>query len=597
VPEDNTTRPKDVSDIANLNETRVSVDEGAEAFLELINTYGVEHIFLNPGSDVYPIEAALARFKALGKQTPKTVLCLDESVAMSAAHGHFMVSGQPQVVIVHTEIGTLQVGGALHNAQRDRIPVLLCAGMSPTIHADEIRGGRSGPHYWIQQQFNQAGIVRDYVKWHYTLQGNENIHRILHRAFRTATTEPCGPVYLVLPLEVLMEKIKQVKILPAERYLPVVTPQADDTKLTEAAGLLVQAEQPLIITGHSGRHVQSVDSLVELAETLGAPVISSSRWMNFPANHPLCAGIHPISAATAYVKNADTILVIDHDIPFVPSGDMPGPNTKVIFIDIDPVKKDIPLWNLPADILIEADSSRAIPALTEKIRSKMTPHQRSKSATRSAQLEKEHRKQREEWKALAISKAHSRPISAEWLCHCINEIIDRDTLVLSELITDEWSVARQIQRTQPGTLFGHSGFHLGWGLGAALGAKLAAPDRMVVSLMGDGGFVFGCPTASLWAATSCQAPFLSIIFNNQSYNAIRKMIQQRYGQERYAEELGAETAIDIKPSPDYSLIARGCHAFGEKVEEPADIIPALKKAIDKVKSGIPAVLDVIIEKS
>jgi acetolactate synthase-1/2/3 large subunit len=289
--------------------------------------------------------------------------------------------------------------------------------------------------------------------------------------------------------------------------------------------------------------------------------------------------------------------VIDHDIPFVPSEDMPGPHTKVIFIDIDPVKKDIPLWNLPADILIEADSARAIPALTEKIRLLMGSQQQEKVATRSAQLEKEHHKQREEWKNLAMSKAHSKPISAEWLCHCINEVIDQDTLVLSELITDEWSVARQIQRTQPGTLFGHSGFHLGWGLGAALGARLAAPDKMVVSLMGDGGFVFGCPTASLWAASSFHAPFLSIIFNNKSYNAMRKMIQQRYSQDRYDEKIGADIGIDIMPSPEYAVIARGCHAFGRKIEDPSEIIPALKEALDVVSSGTPAVLDVIIEKS
>ncbi len=216
----------------------VPVDTGAEAFLELLNANGVDHIFLNPGNDIVPILEAMAKFKALGRHSPEAILCLHESVAMAAAHGYFMVSGKPQVVLVHVDVGTQQVGGELHNAQRGRIGVILCAGKSPSIFEGEKQGGRSRPVMWYQDQLDQAGIVRGYVKWEYELRHTENIHHVVQRAFQIAATEPCGPVYLTLPLELLRERVSKVRILHADRNTVALTPQADTKVLTEVAEML-----------------------------------------------------------------------------------------------------------------------------------------------------------------------------------------------------------------------------------------------------------------------------------------------------------------------------------------------------------------------
>ncbi|GAI18771.1 unnamed protein product, partial [marine sediment metagenome] len=245
----------------------VPVEAGAEAFVELLNANGVDYIFLNPGTDTFPIQEALSKFKALGKRTPEVILSLHESMGMAAAHGYFMVSGQPQVVLVHVDVGTQQVGGALHNAQRGRIGVVLCAGRAPVTLEQDKLGGR-WPFMWLQEQLDQSGIVRDYVKWDYELRSNENIHQVIQRAFQIASTEPCGPVYLTFPPELLMEKIKSVHIPDVARHSAASTPQADTILLAEVAAMLVQAEMPLIITGNPGRHPQSVASLVELAEIL-----------------------------------------------------------------------------------------------------------------------------------------------------------------------------------------------------------------------------------------------------------------------------------------------------------------------------------------
>ena len=569
-------------------EKTIPVDEGAEAFVELLNANDVEYIFLNPGTDTFPIQEALSKFKALGKRTPNVILSLHESVAMAAAHGYFMISGRPQVVIVHVDVGTQQVGGALHNAQRGRAGIIFCAGRTPSTFEQNRRGERSGSIHWLQEQFDQAGVVRGYVKWDYELRTNANIDQVVQRAFQVASTEPCGPVYLTLPRELLMEKIESVSIPDAARHAAATTPQADTVLLSRVAAMLVKAKMPIIIAGDPGRHPQSVTPLVELAEGLGARVITSTERMNFPTTHPLCAGSDP----NPYLKDADVLLLIDCDVPYVPNQVKPDLNAEIIHISIDPIKQDIPLWVFPADVLIHADSSKVIPVLSEMIRQKVTSEQQAQYKARLQQLRGEHQQVRDTWHNLALAEAGQKPISIEWLCHCIDEVIDEDTILLNETVTNRPFTTHQIERTKPGTLYSSGGTSLGWGLGAALGAKLAAPDKTVVSLMGDGSFIFGLPIPALWAANIYHIPFLCIILNNQQYHAPKRALRGAYGKESFSEKSGLWVGMDILPSPDFALIAQACNAYGHVVEDPADIKPVLENALKQVRQGKPAVVDV-----
>ena len=567
----------------------VPAEAGAEAFIELLNANEVEYIFLNSGTDTVPVQEAIAKFKAQGKCTPEVVLCLHESVAMSAAHGHFMVSGRPQVVLVHVDAGTQNVGGALHNAQRGQIGVVFCAGRAPIdLEKDEL-GGRWF-FMWIQDRRDQTSIVRDYVKWDYELRSTDTMHRVVQRAFQLAATEPCGPVYLTLPLELIIEKVDGVCIPDVARHATVTSPQADPVLLDKAAEILVNAEKPLIMTGKSGRNHEAVKALVELAETLGARVITSPDRMNFPTLHPLCSGEH----AAPHLGEADAVLVIDLEVPYAPTQSKPKPDAKIIHIDLDPIKPAIPMWVFPVDILLKADSSKAMPELTGIIRQKLNSKQKLKIKTRSQQVENENKKLREEWRQLAVTQADDKPISPEWLCHCINEVIDEDTILLNEAVTNMPSVGRQVHRTKPGTSFDSGGSSLGWGLGAALGAKLAAKDKTVVTLVGDGSFVFGCPTAALWAAHANKAPFLTIIFNNQKYQAVKGALRRAYGKESFSER-EKSVGIDINEPPEYSLIAKACHSWGEVIEDPSELKSALKKALTQVRNGKSVVLDVKVE--
>ena len=225
-------------------ETRVPVDCGAEAFIEILNANGVEYLFLNSGTDTFPVQEAMAKYESMGKPIPKTILCPDEASAIAAAHGYFTVSRKPQVVLVHVDAGTLQLGSGMHNSQRGRAGIILCAGRAPMTFEGEMAGTRSLNIHWTQEQIDQAGVLRNFTKWDYELRRNENIQHVLQRAFQIASSEPPGPVYLMLPREVLMEPIREVKVLPVERYSPVTTPQADPAGIARAGRDVGEGPEP-----------------------------------------------------------------------------------------------------------------------------------------------------------------------------------------------------------------------------------------------------------------------------------------------------------------------------------------------------------------
>lgn len=561
--------------------------EGAEAFLEVLNANGVEHIFFNPGGDLAPIQVAVLKYMAMGKRAPKLIMCLHESVALSAAHGHYMVSGKPQVVMVHSELGTQQVGGGLHNAQWGRIPVILWAGVAAAPHRVT----------WKQEPYDQGAMARNCVKWDYQISPDEDIHDILQQAFNVALAEPCGPVYLTYSREVLRNKID--RRMP-ESYMGSAAsiPPADRGRLGEIADRLLSAKNPLIVAGHTARHPESVDNLIELAETLCAPVVTGLTRMNFPTTHPLCAGMEEMGGASKgniSFTEADVLLAIDYDLPYVPAVGFPPPDAAILHIDTDPLTQGRPLWGRGADIFVKADSREAIPALSRIAKERITAERETQLHQRFSQLEGKHQKQRIERHEMAMSKSDEKPISPDWLCRCIAEILDDDMILVNHLISQASSVAGQIDRSEPGTLLACAGGSIMWALGAALGAKVAAPDKTVVSLMTDGGFVWGCPVSALWTTNSYKAPFLSVIFNNQSYGAIRRTVGAM-SETQLSDEMGFVAGIDISPPPDYALVAQACGGYGRRIVDPADILPVLREAMDEVRGGKLAVVDVHLPK-
>ncbi len=560
---------------------------GAEAFLEVCNANGVENIFFNPGGDSAPIQVAVLKYKTMGKLAPNLVVCLHESVALTAAHGHYMVSGRPQVVMVHSELGTQQAGGGLHNAQWGRIPVILWAGLATAPERVT----------WREEPYDQGSMARNCVKWDHELSTDEDIHDVLQHAFDIALSEPRGPVYLTYSLPVLRNKVNRRE---PESYASAVAllPPADPESLGKIADTLLSAKNPLIVAGYTERYPESVKNLIELAETLCAPVVPGLTRMNFPTTHPLCAGMEEMGGGVrgnVPFAEADVLLAIDYDLPYVPAQVFPEPDATILQIDVDPLTQGRPLWGRGADIFVKADSREAIPALSRMIKERITPEKEAQLHERYRRLEDKHKRQREERHEMAKTKSDEKPISPDWLCRCIDEILEEDMVLVNHLISQSSSVAGQIDRTRPGTLLACAGGSIMWALGAALGAKVAAPDKTVVSLMTDGGFVWGCPVSALWTATSYNAPFLAVVFDNQSYGAIRTIVERMF-ETRLSDEMGHVAGLDISPPPDYAMIAQACGGYGRTVVEPADVLPVLKEALEEVRGGRLAVVDIRLPK-
>jgi acetolactate synthase-1/2/3 large subunit len=399
--------------------------QGSEAFLEVLNANGIESIFLNPGGDLAPIQAAVLRYKAAGKHSPRIVMSLHESVAMTAAHGHYMVSGKPQVVLVHSELGTQQVGGALHNAQWGRIPIILLAGLAASPKRVT----------WKQEPYEQNAMVRNCVKWDYQTAPGEDIQDVLKRAIEVAMTEPRGPVYLSYTRDLLTARVGRRPLESLVATVPTMPP-ADRSSLARIADILLEAKNPLIMAGYTERYHESVKNLIELAETACVPVTPGLTRMNFPTTHPLCAGMEEMgggSKGNIPLTEADVVLAIDYDLPYVPAEGTPKKDAIILHIDVDPLTVGRPLWGRGADIFVKADSREAIPALTRILREKITPEKEAQLRERFKQLEQKHKKQREERRVLARSKSNEKPISPDWLAYCINEILNEDMVLVNHL--------------------------------------------------------------------------------------------------------------------------------------------------------------------
>ena len=549
-----------------------------KAMIDVMNASGVEHVFFNPGIDNVPVLETLSALRARGEPAPRGILCLDEFVAMTAAHGNWMASGRPQAVSVHSELGVLQLGGSLHNAQWGRVPVVFFTEtQGPPQRTD-----------WCGDTFDQGKMVRNFIKWDHCLAPGEDIYGVFQEAFRIASTEPCGPVYLNLPREVLWSRGSAQKGKSPSGTKSAPVPRPEPAVLETSAAMLVAAKNPIIVTGYTGRNPATVPALVKLAETVAAPVLTSDFRVNIPNTHPLAFLASPSAGrGQSALASADVILAIDYDMHYAAPPGGPAPEAKIIHIDIDTAKRGVPLWGRKPDILIRADSAVAVPSLTAKIEAKLTPDKRRELKERYTRLESEHNHREVEWHDLAESHADYSPITAHWLSRCLDEVIEEDTVIVNQTISPSFIVAHLVHRTKPGTLLSCAGGCIGWAPGAALGVKLARPESTVVSLMGDGAFIYGCPEASLWSAGFYKAPFLAVIYDNQGYGAIKGLFREKHD----VDNMGA----DIPTPPDYATIAQACHAYGRRVEDPGEVVEALEEALDEVRGGRPAVLDVRIE--
>jgi acetolactate synthase I/II/III large subunit len=572
----------------------VPVNNAAEALIELLIAQGVEYIFLNPGTDTAPIQEAVVSLGGRGRPAPAIITCMYENVALAAALGYYALTHRPQVVVCHVDVGTQNLGGLVHDAMRGETAAVIIAGRAPYTLEGERHGGRSRPIQWQQDVPDQIGILRGYVKWSAELSRVEALHQWLPRAFQVAATEPAGPVYMTIARDVLAEKVDEIRIIPPARMRPAITPAADAGAIAQAAQILADAERPIILTARTGRHPEAVAELARLAELLGAPVLQRRDTVNLPSSHPMALNEgQGHDAGTYSLREADAVLVLDHDVPWVPVLSHPPRTAPVIQIDVDPVKATIPVWGFPVDLPIQADSSKALPQLTAALEAVATQPRRARWSQRFQDFSGAKQKQAEESKKSVQQASRAKPIDVNWLASALNEALPENALVMEEAVTNAAAFQRYLLRERPASLFQSGAPGLGWALGASIGAKLAAPDRTVVAITGDGTFVFGSPVAALWGADQARAPFLTVVLNNAGYNASKQPVLELFP-EGASKQQDAFPGVRHPSPPDYAMLAQSCHAYGERVEDPEVLPSAIRRALEAVARGQAALLDVIL---
>jgi acetolactate synthase-1/2/3 large subunit len=578
--------PENVSlEIVSAAQSQPSMYTGASALIEALVDAGVSYLFANFGSDHPGIVEALAQARATGKPVPRVITCPNEMVALTCAQGFVQITGRAQAVLVHVDCGTQAMAGAIHNVAKCRVPVLIFAGASPHTQEGELKGSRNEFIHWIQDVPDQRGILRGYMKYENELRTGRNIKQVIHRALQIASSDPQGPAYLMAAREVFEEEITPISV-DAARWQPIAPQPLPESGLTELVNSLLAAKRPLVVTSYLGRKPQAVAELVRLADRLGVGVLESvPSYLNFPTDHPCYVG----QQGNEHMQNpslaeADLVLVLDSDVPWIPAFNKPADGAKICHIDIDPLKERTPLWYISAAQVFRADCATALRQI----------HSRLDKAPAFDERKAHYRNRHDAWVAALAPREEPQAdvITAEYLTACVRRQIDRDTVIVNEGITNYSAINNHIGCVKPGTRFTSGASSLGWNGGASIGMKLACPDKTVVCLTGDGSYMFSVPSTVHWMARKYQTPFLTVVYNNRGWRAPKfsMLAVHPHGYASKAQDI--DVAFD--PPPDYSGIAAAAGgAFARIVKKVDEVESAVAEALKVVREEKRcAVLDV-----
>jgi len=552
-----------------------------ELFLSALAAHGVDYFFANPGTDFPPIVEAFGRAKKTNMPVPVPILVPHENLAVGMAHGVYLMTGRPQAVMVHVNVGTANTINNLANLSRERAPFLLAAGRSPITESGQF-GARMRQIHWGQEMFDQAGMVREFVKWDYELRVPEQVGDVVARAFEVAMTSPQGPVYLALPREPLSASLDG-PIEPVRPQAVANAPHPDPAAIEKLAGWLARAERPVLITAASGLDRNAVAVLANFAKRWAVPVVSfNQRYMNIPLSHPMHQGFDP----GALLAEADLVISLECEVPWFPVDHKIPAGCKVAHMGEDPAFVRYPMRSFPSDLTITACSANAVAAL-DKAMEKAKPDA-ARVSERSKQLTEKSEARRA--KAAKAAESAGDKITVPYASKCVGDAVGLDAVIFNEYPLS----LEHCPREKPGTYFGTStSGGLGWGLGAALGAKLAAPEKLVVATLGDGTYMFTNPTVSHWVGARHELPVLTIIFNNSRYGAVRRATLSMFKDGVSGEDDGRFLA-DLDPSPPYEEFVRSQGGFGERVEKPQDLPGVLARARDAVmKNKQQALVNII----
>jgi acetolactate synthase I/II/III large subunit len=574
---------------------------GSDFMVDVIKTLGFEFVCANPGSSFRGIHESLLNYG--GNKAPEFITCCHEESSVGMAHGYAKIEGKPLMIMAHGTVGLQHASMAIYNAYADRVPVYIILG-----NILDGRWRRSDVE-WAHSVQDAASMVRDYTKWDDTPVSLGQFAESAVRAYKIAMTPPMEPVVIVADAVLQEEPMPQDERgkLPIPKLTLAQPPAGDYGAVKEAAKMLVNAEMPLIVAGRVARTPEGLKLLVELAEMLQAPVLDRRFRMNFPSPHPL--------AGSGSIGQADVVLGLEvpdmwntthTQTPINRMGMVSRPITKAgakiitIFAGDLYGKSNYQDFGRYAevDLAIAADAEATLPDLIEECRKLITADRKAAFEQRGAKLAEVSKKNRERDIEQAAWAWDASPVStARMAAELWNQVKDEDWSLVSDLtFVSNWP-GRLWEFSKPYHFIGgHGAYGVGYGAPAAVGAALANKKhgRLSVNIQCDGDLNYA--PGVLWTAAHHRIPLLSIMHNNRAYHQELMYVEDMAARARRGvEQAHIGTAI-TDPNIDYAVMAKAYGMYSEgPIDNPNDLGPAIKRAIEVVKKGEPAMIDLVTQ--
>jgi len=555
--------------------SRVVTGNGSDLLFDTLLGADVKYVFHGCGGGIN-------RFFDSVVQRPeiRNFLATNEGQCVAMAEGYHIASGGELGVAIIPRPGLMNSAGNVHNAMVNRSSLIVLTARENNEHSH--RRGNIELVDWQE-------VMDPFMKWSYKMQQVERVPEFTRRAIKVARTAPGGPVFLQMT-EDLYTTQGEGKILPQSMFQVANRVKAKPERIERAARMLIEAENPMLTVGLEVTKSGAEADVVELSELLGIPVMQGlSPFADFPNHHPLSLGW--FTRFSGYLRNMDMMLLIGSQMPdeghYVLTGPVPE-QAKVVHISIEPEMLGLAR---PTDLSIVSDAKEAVVDLIDAVKSLAT-QQRIKAirderyarvtATIVGERERKMKRAQRGW--------DRTPITYPRLTTELNDLLDDDAIITSEALFDvaPWFDLGYNKKMaigpQPGEV-------LGWATGVALGAKLAQPDRQVVAVSGDGGFMF---QNALWSLARYDAPVMVVVYNNRAYNMNRAFRGAMGGAQ---EELDRDMLTYLgDPDMDFAMYAKAHGVDAETVEDPSDIRPAIKRGIKAMKDGKPYLLNVRAER-
>ena len=571
---------------------------GSDFMVDVLKSLNFDYITTNPGSSFRGIHESIVNYG--GNKKPELLTCPHEEQAIAMAHGYAKVAGKPLAMLAHGTVGFQHAAMAVYNAWCDRVPVVILGGNH--FDATERRSGVE----WAHSAQDAAGVIRDYIKWDDTPHSLQHFAESMMRAYKIATTPPMGPTVVIIDAH-LQEAGISDQTLRIPKMAPTRRPIGDPGAISEAARWLVEAESPVIAADRMAHDQEGMDLLVSLAEALQAPVVNLRGRLNFPNTHYLYQGRGELARADVILglEVNDTWALVNRLTDRVHRIEQrtARPDARVISIGVNDLYMKSNYQNFqryyPADLSIAGDAQATMPSLIEAVLRQMSRSRKRANAEREERFRTAHAKRRIQSLDAARYAWDASPIStARLYMELYHSVKDNDWAMVSE-DRQQSSWGRRLWPMEKTYQYigGSGGAGIGYGAPAAVGAALAhrAEGRLPINVQKDGDMMY--VPGVFWTAAHHRIPLLTLTHNNRGYHQ-EFMHLQRMGSRRQRGLKGNSWIGNALRDPDPNLAqiaaGMGCRSEGP-ITEPGDLGPAIKRALDVVKSGEPALIDVVCQ--